>query len=60
MNAYAHNSQPLSEINLSPYELPYQEFQSILNSISKEIPIEIVLLNIVKNYHFIHIMTNQI
>ena len=63
MYAYAHNSQPLAEMNLSPYEIVFHtvpEFQSILNSISREIPIEIVLPNIVKNYHFIHTMTNQI
>ena len=63
MYAYAQNSQPLSELNLSPYEIVfilYPEFQSTLNSISKEIHIEIVLLNIVKNYHFIHTLTNQI
>ena len=44
MYAYAHNSQPLSELNLSPYEIVFHtipEFQSTLNSISKEIHIEI-------------------
>ena len=59
MYAYAHSSQPLFELNLSHFIL-YQEFHSILNSIFKELHIEIVHLNIVKNYHFIHIMTNPI
>ena len=63
MYAYAHNSQPLSELNLSPYEIVFHTIPRIpinLNSISKEIHIEIVLLKLVKNYHFIHTMTNQI
>ena len=63
MYAYVHNSQPLSELNSSPYEIVFHTIPRIpinFNSISKEIHIEIVLLNIVKNYHFIHTMTNQI
>ena len=63
MYAYAHNSQPLSELNLSPYEIVFQTIPRnpiSLNSIFKEIVIETVLLNTVKNYHFIHTMTNQI
>ena len=62
MYAYAHNSQPLSELNLSPYEIvfhTYQESQSTLNSISKEILTETVHLKFVRIYHFIQTMTNQ-
>ena len=58
MYAYAHNSQPLSELNLSPYEIVFHTIPRIpifLNSIVNEILIEIVLLNTVKIYHFIHI-----
>ena len=60
--AYVHNSQPLSEMNLSPYEIVFHTIPRIpINlELSKEIHIETVLPNIVKNYHFIHTMTKQI
>ena len=63
MYAFANNSQPLSELNLSPYEIVFHtipKIPSTLNSIFKEIPIETVHLNTVRIYHFIHIMINQI
>ena len=63
MCAYAHNSQPRSEIKLSPYEIVFHTIPR--NPINFELNIqrdllEIEPLNTVRIYHFIHIMTNQI
>ena len=50
-------------MNLSPYEIVFHTIPRIQINFElnlQEIPIEIVLPNIVKNYHFIQTMTNQI
>ena len=62
MYSYAHNSQPLSELNLSPYEIVFHTIPRIpINfELNLQRVIETVLLNTVKTCHFIHTMTNQI
>ena len=63
MYTYAHNSQPLSELNLSLYEILFHTIPRIpinLNSVFKEILKETAPLNIVKIYHFINTTKNQI
>ena len=63
MYAYAHNSQPLSELNLSPHEIVFHTKPRIPITFElnlQEIHIETVHHKYVQNYHFIHIMKNQI
>ena len=64
MYAYAHNSQPLSELNLSSHEIVFHTKPRIpitfeLN-LQRDSYVETVHHKYVQNYHSIHIMKNQI
>ena len=61
MYAYAHNSQPLSELNISPHEIVFHTRPRIpLTFDLNETPLIHVFHAIALNFQNTHIMTNQI
>ena len=63
MYAYAHNSQPLSELNVSPHEIVFHTRPRIPLTFDLNLTRDTskhVFTVIVLNFQNIHIMTNQI
>ena len=60
MYAYAHNSQPLSELNRSPYEIVFHTLPRIPINFELNLQRDTVPLNTVRIYNFIHNLKNQI
>ena len=62
MNAYAHNSQPLSELNVSPYEIVFHTRPRISLTFDLTLIVTVQKLvspNIVHNFQYIHTMTKR-